>query len=68
MKKIKIRRSTIHASSKLAKAHGKKLVKPNFYLETQKKHKHWYLPDVMGKQRGKPRYDMAGKKIKKREQ
>ncbi len=58
----------IHSTSKLAKEHGKRLVEPNPYLQTQKKHKDWYLRPTMGKQRGKPRYDMDGKKVKKRKQ
>ena len=53
-------------NSKLAKDHDQKLNEPNPYLETQRAHKKWYARNIMGKQRGKPRYDMAGKKIKKR--
>jgi len=33
------------------------------FFHTQKEHKNWYEPNVMGKQRGKPRYDL--KEIKK---
>jgi len=52
-------------NSKLAENHDQKLNQPNPYLQTQQDHKNWYLSDAMGKQRGKPRYDMAGKKVKK---
>lgn len=55
----------IYITPKLAKMHGKDLVQPNPYLKTERKHKNWYAPNTMGKQRGKPRYDMAGKKEKK---
>lgn len=66
MAKLKPTKKKIHATSKLAKEHGKRLVQPNPYLKTQKGHKDWYLRPAMGKQRKKPRYDMAGKKIRKR--
>jgi len=62
----KVKKNKIHASPKLAKEYSKHLTEPNPYLETQKKHQDWYLANAMGKQRGKPRYDMAGKKIKKK--
>lgn len=42
------------SDAKHAKEHGKKLVAPNSYLETQKAHKKWYSIWEMGKQRGKP--------------
>ena len=44
-----------HADTKHAKEHGRKLVEPNAYLETQKEHKNWYNIHEMGKQRGEPR-------------
>jgi len=59
-------KNRVHASSKLAKEHGKHLTKPDPYLETQKKHKSWYSANIMGKQRGKPRYDMVGEKVRKK--
>ena len=38
----------------------------NAELNTGKNHKDWYHPDTMGKQRGKPRYDLKEtKKVKK---
>ena len=66
MAKQKETKKKIHSTSKLAKTHDEKLVQPNPYLETQREHKDWYAANIMGKQRGKPRYDMAGKKIKKK--
>ena len=44
-----------HTDAKLAKEHGKKIVAPNVYLETEKSHKNWYNIHEMGKQRDKPR-------------
>lgn len=35
--------------------HDQKILKPNAFLETQKKHRDWYDANQMGKQRGKPR-------------
>lgn len=55
----------IKANSKLAQDQDQRLVKPNSFLETQRPHQEWFHPNTMGKQRGKPRYDMAGKKVKK---
>lgn len=54
---MKIKRKTIHADAKHAKAHGKKLVEtqPN-YLCLEKEHKDWYNRRELGKQRGKPHY------------
>ena len=66
MKKSLPKNSKIHSTSKLAEDHDQKLNKPNAYLQTQEEHKDWYLSNAMGKQRGKPRYDMAGKKVKKK--
>ena len=48
-------------SAKTVKNRDQKLVQPNSYLETQKSHKNWYASNIMGKQRGKPKYDMAAK-------
>ena len=48
-------------SSKIIKNKDQKLVQPNPYLETQKNHRHWFSSNIMGKQRGKPKYDMAAK-------
>jgi len=53
------------SNSKTTVNADQKIIKPNPYLETQKPHKKWYASNIMGKQRGKPRYDMAGKKVKK---
>lgn len=47
----------IHATSKLAKEHGKNLVETaEPYLELNKSHKNWYNRKEMGKQLGKPKY------------
>ena len=46
----------IHADSKHAKAHGKKLVEEEGYLRLDKDHKDWYNRRELGKQRGKPKY------------
>lgn len=55
---------TIHADSKHAKAHGKKLVETSSaYLNLSEDHKDWYNRREMGKQRGKPKY--APPKVKK---
>jgi hypothetical protein len=35
---------------------------PNSVLNTEKRHKDWYNSQTMGKQRGKPKYDMKEKK------
>jgi hypothetical protein len=35
---------------------------PNSALNTEKHHKDWYSSQTMGKQRGKPKYDMKEKK------
>jgi len=37
----------------------------NPYLRLSENRKKWYHQETMGKQRGKPRYDMAGMKNKK---
>lgn len=54
---MNIKRKTIHADAKHAKAHGKKLVEtvPQ-YLNLAEDHKNWYRRGAMGKQRGKPKY------------
>lgn len=53
----KVERKKIHATSKLAKEHGKRLVETiEPYLELNKAHKDWYNRRELGKQRGKPRY------------
>lgn len=46
---------TIHATSKLAKDHGKSLVEPG-EMHLEKAHKDWYRRGAMGKMRGKPHY------------
>jgi len=39
----------------------------NSFLQTGEEHKDWYKPNVMGKQLGKPRYDLREtKKAKKK--
>lgn len=48
-------------SAKIVKNKDQKLVQPNPYLETQRSHKKWYSSNIMGKQRGKPKYDMAAR-------
>lgn len=63
-----IKRKTIHATSKLAKEHGKKLVETaELYLKLQKDHKDWYNRGELGKQRGKPRYAPPKERKEKKE-
>jgi len=50
-------------SSKLTTNPDNKPIEVNPFLRTEEKHRDWYEPNVMGKQRGKPRYDL--KEIKK---
>ncbi|TSC95297.1 MAG: hypothetical protein Athens101428_25 [Candidatus Berkelbacteria bacterium Athens1014_28] len=34
------------------------LIEVNSFLHTDEEHKDWYKPNVMGKQLGKPKYDL----------
>jgi hypothetical protein len=53
------------SNSKLSKDHDQNLNEQNGYLEIQRQHKQWYESNAMGKQRGKPHYDMdARNKLK----
>ncbi|HLC38665.1 MAG TPA: hypothetical protein VJJ80_00845 [Patescibacteria group bacterium] len=65
MKKFPTENSKRLKSTKLSKNNQAKTAVENTYLETQRAHNKWYLANAMGKQLGKPRLDMAGKKIKK---
>lgn len=40
---------------KQIKDRDSKILEPNVFLETQKKHRDWYDANQMGKQRGMPR-------------
>jgi len=49
--------------SKLTTNADNEPIQINTILRTEEEHKKWYDPNVMGKQRGKPRYDL--KEVKK---
>ncbi len=56
----------IHADSKNAKEHGKKLVREEGILNLDASHKDWYNQNQMAKQRKKPKYIPSDeKKLKK---
>lgn len=57
----------IHADSKHAKAHNKRLVEEEAYLNLDKKHKDWYNRRELGKQRKKPKYAPPKEKKSKKE-
>lgn len=50
-----------HSDAKHAKSHGKSPVETG-EMHLEKDHKDWYHADTMGKQRGKPRYDLKEQK------
>lgn len=49
--------------TKQIKNDDQKILEPNVFLETQKKHRDWYDVNQMGKQRGMPR--IAPKELRK---
>jgi len=51
--------------SKLSLDRDQRLENVNPYLQLSENRRKWYHEETMGKQRGKPRYDMAGMKHKK---
>jgi len=60
------KKSKKEISSKHGKDHDNNIFEPNASLYTEKCHKDWFHPETMGKQRGKPRYDLRENKKKKK--
>jgi hypothetical protein len=62
---MEIRRGMSKKKSKLT-VDADQLVQINPVFHTEKEHKKWFEPNIMGKQRGKPRYDLKERKKEKK--